>query len=388
MVAVPVKGAVLQWARKERGLSLEKAAEATGLPVAKIQAFEKETTSPSIGDLEKLASGYQIAFASLLMPDPLAPSTRPKIADFRIHHGGAAPEWGYELSVAADVINQHLSDLADLVEADGSLSLPVRLPHLKLADDVEAKAKQERERIGMSVDEQLRLETPSEAFKRWRYIIEQSGILVYLMDLGDWRTCRGYSVFDHPRLPAIIINNDEMTAGARLFTLVHEYAHLLLRQAGLSDHNRTNKVEAFCNTFAAHFLMPREAFTIAARAAQKVPSKYWTDADLRRLADMFGVSMSAAALQLEQLGIVPAGLYEIKAQEWASRKPRKGGAPIPYAERQVSRLGVRHVELVLTALEKGYLNQIEAYDLTEVNPKHFPSLRTELKQRQEQYGGS
>lgn len=388
MVAVPVKGNVLKWARETRRFDLPGAAKATGLPQAKIKAFEGEAAKPTLGELEKMASGYEITFASLLMPEPLPNTTRPNIVDFRVHDGGATPEWSHELSVAADIVSQQLAALADLLEADKELSAPINLPHITPTDDTETKASEERARIGVKVEQQMALQTPARSFQYWRNTIESRGILVYLMDLGDWRDCRGYSVFDHPAVPAVVINNDEASPGARLFTLIHEYCHLLLRQAGLSDQNRKNSVERYCNSFAAHFLMPREAFAVAARTAQKEPSPNWTDAQLRKLGDPFGVSMSAAALHLEQLRLVPPGLLDRKLDEWRKyNKPNKrGGPPTPYAERQVIRLGVRHVRLVMDAVQRGSLNQIEAFDLTDVNPKHYDNLRATLKQRRELYG--
>jgi Zn-dependent peptidase ImmA (M78 family) len=388
MVAVPVKGKVLEWARKTRRFDLPEAAKATGLPLSKIQAFESGDALPTLGELEKMASGYAIAFAALLMPEPLPDTTRPKIVDFRVREGDEPPPWSHELSVAADVVNEQLAGLADLLAADAELAMPIDLPQITIRDNVEAKAAEERERIGVTVEQQMALETPAKAFQFWRYTLEQRGVLVYLMDLGKWQDCRGYSVFDYPAVPAVVINNDEKTPGARLYTLLHEYCHLLLRQAGLSDQNRRNAVEAYCNSFAAHFLMPRAAFAVAARSAQKERSPYWTDGQLKKLGDIFGVSMSATALHLEQLMLVPPGLYDRKVGEWRkySKANKAGGMPMPYADRQIGRLGMRHIGLVMDAVRRGSLNQIEAYDLTEVQPKHYDDLRAALKQRQETYG--
>jgi len=384
---VPVNPKVMQWARKERGLCFDEAADLTGLPIATIQAFESGATLPTLGELEAISRTYEISFVSLLMPAPLPRDCRPKIADFRFRRGAAAPVWSHALSVTTDVIKEQLDGLAELVDADTSLCRPIRLPHLKLDDNVEVKAKEERARIGLPTGAQNHIDTPREVFKRWRFIIETLGVFVHVAKLGDLRECRGYSVFDNPKLPAIVINSNEGTVGARLFTLIHEYAHLLLRKAGLCDQNGASRTEAFCNAFAAHFLMPRKAFVLAARSAQKTSSHNWTDRELKKLADCFGVSMSAAALQLEQIGIVPIRQRKRKIAERADCRPKLGGQPMGYTERQISRLGMRHLSLVLTALERGYLNQIEAYDLTEVNPKHFDNLRSELNERRTRYGG-
>jgi len=88
--------------------------------------------------------------------------------------------------------------------------------------------------------------------------------------------------------------------------------------------------------------------------------------------------------------MVRQGLYAAKQKEWSVYKPQKKqrGPTIEYAERQLNRLGERHVGLVLNAMQRGSINQLEAFDLTEVNPKHYPALRATLKKRQEKYGAA
>jgi Zn-dependent peptidase ImmA (M78 family) len=388
VVAVAVKGKVLEWARKQRGLDLPRAAKATGLPQDKIAAFENEDDVPTLGDLDAIASGYEIAFGALLMPDVLPEVTRPKIVDYRVAAGEEPPPWSPELSVAADIVQEQVATLADLLDADPSLATPIGLPELQENSSTEEMAAEERLRLDVDINQQLAIETPAQAFHFWRHVIEREGVLVYLLDLGDWRACRGYSVFDYANLPAVVINNQEVAQGARLYSLIHEYCHLLLRKPGISDHNRRRSTEAYCNSFAAFFLMPRATFIGIARYITR--DDYWTDAQLRRLGAPFGTSMSACALHLEQTGMVRQGLYAAKQKEWSVYKPQKKqrGPTIEYAERQLNRLGERHVGLVLNAMQRGSINQLEAFDLTEVNPKHYPALRATLKKRQEKYGAA
>ena len=58
-----------------------------------------------------------------------------------------------------------------------------------------------------------------------------------------------------------------------------------------------------------------------------------------------------------------------------------------YPERQVHRLGVRHVGVVLDAVDRRDINSIEAFELTDVDPKHFDDLKKEVAERQRTYGG-
>jgi Zn-dependent peptidase ImmA (M78 family) len=182
-----------------------------------------------------------------------------------------------------------------------------------------------------------------------------------------------------------VINGQDAEGTARTFTLFHEYAHLLIRQPGVSDQNRKNSTEQWCNEFAAYFLMPPERFKREAVAID--PGSHWSDTAIRKLADLFNVSMSAVTLHLEEVGLAKPGLYERKWEEWRKRKKGKPFAQMSYPERQVQRLGVRHVGVVLDAVDKGDINQLEAYELMDVDPRFYGDLKKEVEERQKTYGG-
>ena len=56
----------LKGLRQERGWSLDKAAEATGVSKAMLGQIEREESSPTIATLWKIASGFQTSFSSFI----------------------------------------------------------------------------------------------------------------------------------------------------------------------------------------------------------------------------------------------------------------------------------------------------------------------------------
>jgi Zn-dependent peptidase ImmA (M78 family)/transcriptional regulator with XRE-family HTH domain len=384
MVAVPVNGKVLAWARKERGLTESQAAKLLKLSETELLDLEEGTTKPNLGLLDRMAIQYQIPFASLMMPNPLPDTLRPMLPDFRTH-AGQKPEVDHELLTALDVVNMQIEMLVEVREGHPDLFVAPALQDYSKVAKPEDAANTERKRIAPTIDQQIGWAGVSPAFRRWRAIIERQGIFVHLMNIGPENAVRGFAIYDERKIPLALINGDEGETSARIFSLIHEYAHILIRQPGISDQNRKNSTERWCNQFAAYFLMPRDRFKTEAQ--QIDPTKTWSDSSIRKIADMFKVSMSAVALHLEDIGLAREGFYDQKRALWKPPKPRTGGMPMPYAERQVNRLGVRHVSVVLDALDKRYINQLDAYELTEVGPKHFDDLRSEIAGRQLEYGG-
>jgi Zn-dependent peptidase ImmA (M78 family)/transcriptional regulator with XRE-family HTH domain len=383
MVDVPVNHRVLVWARKERGLTEDRAAQLIRLPLNEFKDLEAGHKKPTLALLDRMATQYQIPFASLLMPEPLPDSTRPRIPDFRTHLG-QKPAIDHDLLTALDVVNLQIEMLAEVREAHPELLQAPPLPDYSMVVDPEEAANTERARIAPTIDQQISWTGVSPAFKRWRAIIERQGVFVYLMNIGPENDVRGFAIYDERSIPVTLINGDESETSARIFSLIHEYAHVLIRKPGISDQNRKNSVERWSNQFAAYFLMPAERFKT--EAVKIDPSKTWSDTALRKIADVFKVSMSAVALHLEDTGLAREGFYDEKRKLWKPPRPRKGGMPMPYAERQVNRLGVRHVSVVLDALDRRYINQLDAYEMTEVGPSHFDDLRSEIVGRQREYG--
>ena len=387
MVDVPVNPDVLIWAREERRLSRVDAAALLGISDADLENFETGLIVPSLGLVRKIAAKYEITFASLLMPSPLPDDTRPKVDDFRTHLG-QGPRWSHELAVALDNINELIDALVDLRDTASDLFPTPNLPRVRSGDDVRPIAANERERIGVGLDEQFNWETERIAFNRWRAAIEAQGVFTYTEKLGEPADCKGFTIFDERQIPVLVINSEAGDYAPRTFTLLHEYAHLLLRQAGVSDENPNNSTERFCNQFAAYIAMPAEHFRPVAIALRGANQEGWSDHVIGELAKTFKVSRTAIVLHLEDMALAPSGFYQTKMREWFlfGRRPRRGGLST-HAGRVTNRLGVRHVRVVLDALDSGRINKLDANELLNVRPDHFEALREEIRDRQMHYGG-
>lgn len=192
MTDVPVNPDVLIWAREERGMTGEQAAEALGVPVEQLARYEAGDDRPSVSFLRQMAKAYKIAFASLLMPDPLPPSSRLRLKDFRVEQG-RAPDLTRDTLLAIDMINEAIEAFVDLRDLAPQLLGAPPLPRLTRSQRAETAAKAERQRLGITMFEQIAWESPAVAFRAWRAAIERQGIFIYLVKMGV-NDCRGFSV--------------------------------------------------------------------------------------------------------------------------------------------------------------------------------------------------
>ncbi|MFT3722657.1 MAG: XRE family transcriptional regulator [Hyphomonadaceae bacterium] len=381
---VPVNGAVLRWARELRELTISEAATKLDWPEKDLREYEDGRPEMTLGDLERISSKYEIPVASLLMPEPL-PKVQKQIPDFRTHEGEEA-SYSAKLQAVIEEVDDTIELLVDLREQAPDLFKSLMdLPRIKLEDDTQRVAEKERNRIGPAVEIQLAWEKRRQAFLWFRGMIEGEGVFVYVVNTGDEDNCRGFSITDNRQLPFIVVNGDDEDYGPKLFSLLHEYAHILLRMGGLSDHNRGNRVERFCNQFAADFLMPRKAFKDEVKRLGRGPIGDW---HLGQLAGAFHVSKSAVALHLETCEMVPEGFYD----RWKAslpriaKKKRKGGSAT-HVEKLANRLGTRLLSVIEAGQSRGLVNKADIFDITRAKPEYLADLTTEVGARRKRYGG-
>lgn len=391
MVDIPVNGAVLAWARKERHLSVGEAATLLKIEEEQLAFFESGDESPNVGILRSMAAKYKITFASLLMPEPLDAVTRPVVSDHRTFEG-ARPEYSLQLQQTLDEIWEYIEHLCDLKPHEPDLFVSTgNIPTVQLTQDAREAAYAERARIGFPIDVQIGCATDREVFLRWRSVIERQGVFVYIKNLGNDDNCRGFAINDARQIPFIFLNSDESEMfydyRSRAFGLVHEYCHIMMRQNILSDHRRGDDIERYCNRFAAYFLMPEERFRKECLQVNATKETV-TEQHVRRLAAKFHTSLSAVAIHLETLDLAPSGFYHNLLTKWKAEDRRSGTGRASHEEKLANRLGANYIALILEAAQRGTLNSADVHEMTGIKPQYYSAIKSEIDARNAAYGGT
>ena len=380
MVDIPVNGEVLAWARNFRGLDPASAADRIGISTGDLEDFERGIKTPSLTVFESFARAYQLPQSTLFR------RSRPKEpelpTDFRTFDG-QKPKFGFDFLVAVSNVRTLQNALHNLSLEDDEFSYP-DLPRLNRKGDPEELGERERQRIGITVSDQLGW-SAGDGFSRWRAVLERLGVTVYLekFDLND---SRGFTVLENENLAAIVINRSEPYERARTFTLIHEYAHLLIREPGISDLKFRNPVESFCNKFAAAFLMPREALRAVLPIWPNEPVD-WDTNTIRWCASRLKVSQMALALRLQEMGFAPSNFFA--RFNWGSgyNPPRKTEGGGSYVAIRLSEVGSRYAGAVIDAFDRGAVGTVAASQALNLSEEQFPKVRTYVERRRETADG-
>ncbi|MBI2853028.1 MAG: ImmA/IrrE family metallo-endopeptidase [Chloroflexi bacterium] len=303
--------AMLEWARASMGLNREDVEALAGIAAERIRAWEHAQEAPALSDLQGLAEIYDCPVGFLFLDSP--PKER-MLLDFRGLTADKIDSMSYETRVHLSEFLRLTDYLASLME-DLSLTHRVDIDAVGVDDPVETVAAREREKFGFTSEIRQRWATANEAFEFWRQAIESRGVFVFSLKLKASEV-RGTSRWEAPHVPAILVNRaDVELATGRTFTLLHEWAHLLIKRAGWACDFRGQAkgavAERFANQFAAETLVPKIEFEAYLKNRNLNEKRArWGDVLLDGIRREFKVSRDVIAISLEERGFAPRGFYQ------------------------------------------------------------------------------
>jgi Zn-dependent peptidase ImmA (M78 family) len=363
---------ILRWARTRIGLNPEEVESLADIRADRIRDWEHAREAPALSDLQNLAEIYDCPVGYFFLDSP--PEEK-QMLDFR----GLMAEKVDALSYESHV---HLSEFLRLTDYLASLLEDLNLPHkvdidtVDIREPVESVASRERENFRFTPEMRQQWATANEAFGFWREAIESRGVFVIALKLKVHEV-RGASRWESPRVPAILVNRNDMEAATgRTFTLLHEWAHLLVKQPGLVCDFRGQakgaKLERFANQFAAEILVPKKEFQVYLKNRnlyQKRPR--WGDALLDDIRQDFKVSRDVIAISLEETELAPKGFYRDKRASWDLRKPFFVGLKGTRRRRtksviRLSEIGHPMANLLSVAYERGVIPKLHLAEILDM----------------------
>jgi Zn-dependent peptidase ImmA (M78 family) len=209
----------------------------------------------------------------------------------------------------------------------------------------------------------------------WKRVIEAQG--VYVLDLTfEMSDGRAFSLAEKP--PMIVLNHAD-AVNAHIFSLFHEFGHLLRGEGGICDFSEKGRThEWFCNRFAAEFLVPADSLLGLPEVSGHQKPEPWSDEVLGFLARRFKVSREMMLRRLLTLGRTTEHFYRTKRDEWEAKftemSLRHGRGRRVLSRQCVRENGVPFVKLVLDSLHDDRITYRDASDYLDLSAKHLPEV--------------
>ncbi len=373
-IPAKVKPELLQWARKTAHVRTEDAVSKLELP---IDEWENGVGGPSIAELRKLAEFYKRPLAVFFLSE--IPRDFKPHKEFRrlpdLPPDEESPELVAALREAVYRRETAITTLLALGENPGTFPA---IAHPE--EDAELVGKRMRELLKISWADQVSWREEYDGLNHWRQAIENTGVLVFQASGINIQEMRGTCIPDAP-FPIILLNNKDVPKG-RVFTLVHEFAHILMHQAGHATSRiegtrepGEQRMEVAANAFAAATVLPKSYFL---SLVEEYPAaKRGDDEALTKLSRLSSVSSEVVLRRMQTLGIVSEEIYRRKRVEWRSRpvpaKPKSDGGP-SMDIKTVSKLGPAFITLMLQGYHQNAVSSSEISDALGVKLKHLDAI--------------
>jgi Zn-dependent peptidase ImmA (M78 family) len=254
-VELNINPQILRWAREEAGFDPVEIADKVDIGPERYKLWEKEGKNIPLGKLKLIANSYKRQLAVFLLPTVPNKITKPK--DFR----NLSPADSQLSKKILDVIRDVTYFTETASELQGETYWKTRYEWLEMTkaeiDDNNSFNNTLRELLDIRIEDQLSWHSESEAYRNWRNAVEDRlGVLVFQFPM-EMDEVHGFCITN--RLPYAIVTNSNHSYTGRIFTILHELAHIIRHQSGICLYERATekqKEEWECNVFAGKFLAP------------------------------------------------------------------------------------------------------------------------------------
>lgn len=349
---------MLVWCRKSLNISLGDADKKLNSKTISIEEIEQGKKQPSFSQLKKLADYYKRPMAIFYLKD--IPEEEKLPTDFRRSDRTELSRIALLNIRRAKRIQILYSELLYMLNRENPYNITYNLsPNENIENDV----KNIRNKFSISIEDQLKWKNSRIAFNNWVEEFEKLGIIVLQMSIKI-DELRAFSLYKRNYTPVIVVNSKDSFNG-RIFSLFHEFCHILLNKDGICDMKGENGIEPYCNFFAGAFLVPKEILI-----------KQSNDSIIS-LADKFKVSKEVILRRLLILKKINDEFYQKKINEWEKdweenkkiKDKNKGFLLFP--KKCIKTNGKIFTSLVLDAFYENKIDYSDVSDYLEVKISNY-----------------
>jgi Zn-dependent peptidase ImmA (M78 family)/transcriptional regulator with XRE-family HTH domain len=296
---VPVRPALLQWACRRAGVSVDALAER----FPKLPEWLRQASQPTFKQLEGFAKATHVPFGYFFLAEP--PEEPMPIPDLRTMGGARVREPSADMLDTIYLCQQRQDWYRQHARLMGEEPLAF-VGSTPTGTNVVRAAASIRAALGLDAPLNSAARSTVDAFRLLLDRADDLGVMVMVSGIVgnntrrplDPEEFRGFALVD-PLAPLIFVNGAD-TKAAQLFTLIHELSHAWSGESGVSDVTTASmprvETERWCNAVAAEVLAPLADFKTALRP----DADLW--AETKRLAAVFRVSTLVVLRRMRDAG--------------------------------------------------------------------------------------
>lgn len=281
--------------RQARGLTQRSLASQAAVSLPALGNIESGKVIPKVNTLQAIADALGSSVLELLKPVRILQDVR-----FRARR---------KLRTRNEILSEVAGWLENFQELEGLLGKKSPDPQLqnisnKLSGLAESKQRPEKAAVFLRDEWNI---GKDDTIRNICGLFAKHGLKILSLPIQN-REFFGLSVGPQDGGPAVIVNTwDRITVERWIFSAAHELGHLILHQDAFNveETEENDQQEREADVFAAHFLMPDEAFE---KELESLRGLHWVDIVLV-LKRIFKVSWKTVVIRLQQKGLLDASAW-------------------------------------------------------------------------------
>ncbi|MCD6483513.1 MAG: ImmA/IrrE family metallo-endopeptidase [Candidatus Odinarchaeota archaeon] len=371
---VEVNPELIKWSIETSGWNITELSKKLKVSEETIQKWIIGKKYPTFKQLETLSKYVKRPLSVFFLPYP--PEEKPLPKDYRMLPG--KEDVFHRDTILAIRVARKLQRIAKDLLKNLGISPKPNIRFASLESNPRELAKEYREFFQVSENIQRKWKNAYEAFNFLRKSIEGLNIFVFQISMPI-EDARGFTLADEE--PFVIVINSKENIEPRLFTLMHEFGHILLKESSIDmpeeslvslERKKINRIEKWCNEFASEFLFPTE---IAKKVFEENKEYLFEKKMLRKLSRKFRVSKTMLLYKMVRLGYLTRDLYEKMTKE--IKVTEKEGFILP-DKKCLAEKGERFISLVELNLQNGTITFDNALEYLGVKAKYYEKIISSL----------
>ena len=370
-ISIEVVPEVLKWLRQSSGWKIDEVSKRLGTTSETILDFEAGKKSPTLTQLRALSELYRRPLASFFLSKPKEEMPLPKDYRFLLNRANIFDK----KTILAIRRSRSLQSIGKELSLNIRYETVTKAKKAVLTDNPELIAGEYRELFSLDFEKQRKLKDAYKLFGYLRDVLEDSNVLVFQFSMPI-EDARGFASADD--LPSIIVINSKDSIEARLFTLMHEFGHILLGETVIdipneSLENRDN-VERWCNRFSATFLLPKQS---AEELFKEYHGRLTETEILNSLSRKYKVSKAVLLVKMLELDYISRQEFDSVLARYVSKEAekrteeKKKMVGVTSDQRCLSEVGNKFVSLVANNFDRDFITYSDALSYLSIKSKNF-----------------
>ena len=356
-LTVMVEPKVLRGLRERLGWNMEEASKKLDTTINIMRDLESGQRYPTMKQLRDLSLAYKHPLASFFLSELKAQKPLPN--DYRTLPN--KKDMFDKTTIWAIRRSQRLQDIGLNLSQNIKSDIKLKVDHASLDDDPSDISALYRKSFDLSFEKQKKFKDTYKLFSYMRSKLEDMNLLVFQFSMPV-EDARGFTLADES--PYVIVISSKDTIEARLFTLMHEFGHILLGETAIGTPGTlrlAGNVEKWCDLFASSFLLPDNT---AKELFRDNHSQLAETKTLNMLSRKCKVSRAVLIRKMLDLDYISKPQFKSILDRYATISQdvskTKANYAVPPDKKCISQVGNRFVSLVASNLDKSLITYTDA----------------------------